>query len=207
MKILGILDHIEFKGNKTNILLKWVIAVAGSAIVGAFVIGQVNMTRLNKLGDIEALAKQGIEATAKLEAKVDANSKKTDAKIDKIYSDGMDAFEDYRLFNNEQFKLIIDYGETNKELLKRMLELNSQERARQIEADLQESKREEPTEVKNPTPREVVFTEVETGKAYYFVGDAPENFLDTLNLNKFEITNKEKSKRYPELYDFEYKDK
>ena len=206
MKILGILEDIEFKGNKANILLKWVIGLAGSAIVGAFVIGQIKMTRLNKLDDIEALALQGIEATAKLEAKVDANAEKTDAKIDKLYEDGFEAFEEYREFNNEQFKLIIDYGATNKDLLKRMLDLNSQEKSKQIGNGLQESKREEPV-VKNPKLSEVAFQEVETGKTFYLIGNAPENYLDTLDLKRYVITLKEESDKYPGLYNFEYNDK
>jgi hypothetical protein len=208
MKLFSILNDIEFKGNKTNILLKWVVGVAGSAVVGAFVVGQLKMTRLNKLDDIEALAKQGVEETAKLRTDMERGFENQNKKIDNIYIDGMEAFEEYRLFNNDQLKLIIDYGEDNKELLKKMLEMNSREKAQDIENDLNKSKRDFSVGVKqNIKPSVIGFTEVETGKAFYKVSNAPENFLDTLDLSKYKITSKEKNKNYPELYDFEYEKK
>ena len=123
MKLFNILNDIEFKGDRSNILLKWVLGLAGTAIVGAFVIGQVKMTRLNKLDDIEALAKQGIEATTKLEARVENGFQEVDAKIDKVYDDGMASFRKYHELSDEQFKLIIDYRNSDSELLKKMIEI------------------------------------------------------------------------------------
>lgn len=208
MKLFNILDNIEFKGDRSNILLKWVLGLAGSAIVGAFIIGQVKMTRLNKLDDIEALAKQGIEATANLESRVEIGFKQTDAKIDKVYDDGMDAFKKYQELTNEQFKLIIDYRNSDSELLKKMIEISNKENAIEIENDLEKSQRSEPIVRSDVGPKSVaVFTEVITGLSTYHVTGAPKNYLDTLNLDLYEIKYKRESKRYEGLYDFEFKDK
>ena len=154
-----------------------------------------------------------------MEQKVEQGFKEQDAKIDKVYEDGIDAFNEYREFNNEQMKLIIDYSEENKELLKKMLELNSQEKANEIESDLEKSKREI-SQTELPEKLEIVaqpkvtpkisigvFTEVATGISHYHVSNAPPNYLDTLDLTKYEIREKSESLKYEGLYDFIYVDK
>jgi len=204
MKLFNILNEIEFKGDRSNILLKWVLGLAGSAIVGAFIIGQIKMTRLNKLDDIEALAKQNIEATTKLEERVENGFKETDAKIDKVYDDGLASFEKYHKLTGEQFKLIIDYRNSDSELLKKMIEISSKENAIEIENDLQKSQREE---IKTSEPSVIIFHEVGSGISRYIVSGAPEDYLDTLNMEKYEILSRANSLKYPGLYDFEYIDK
>ena len=210
MKLFNILDNVEFKGDRSNILLKWVLGLAGSAIVGAFIIGQVKMTRLNKLDDIEALAKQNVEAVEKLEARVESGFQDTDAKIDKIYDDGMSSFEKYQSLTDEQLKLIIDYRNSDSELLKRMIEISSKENAIEIENAIDKSKREEIPVILLPQkdlPQIFIFEEVEIGRKRYFVCGAKENYLDGLNLDHYNIISKKKSEVYKGLYDFEYTDK
>jgi hypothetical protein len=204
MKLFNILNEIEFKGDRSNILLKWVLALAGSAIVGAFIIGQIRMTRLNRLDDIEALAKQGIEATTKLEERVESGFQETDAKIDKIYDDGMESFEKYYKLNDEQFNLIIDYRNSDSELLKKMIEMSSKENAIEIENDLEKSQREE---IKISEPSVIIFQEMATGISRYIVSGASADYLDTLNMEKYEILSRSNSVDHPGLYDFEYIDK
>lgn len=217
MKFLDFFNDIQFKGNKANILLKWVIGIAGTAVVGAFIVGQLKMRHLNKLDNIEKIAIEGILKTEQLEKKMEIGFEEQDAKLDKIYDDGIDAFEEYRQFNNEQLKLIIDHGDESKELLKKMLEINSKEKAIQIENNLQKSKRENPDTTPNPElkinvrkmikPSEVVFTEVATGINHHHISNAPNNYLDTLDLTKFEIIEKKESELYEGLYDYHYIDK
>lgn len=216
MKLFSILNDIEFKGNKANILLKWVIGIAASAVVGAFIVGQLKMRHLDKLDDIEKLAKEGVSKTEQLEKRIEDGFKEQNIKIDKIYDDGIDAFNEYREFNNEQMKLIIDYGHENKELLKKMLDINSKERAIQIENDLKKSKKEisntnqKSQDLKNRVliePNIVVFTEVATGTNHYHIFSAPENYLDTLDLKKYKILEKNESEKYDGLFNFHYVDK
>lgn len=211
MKLFGILNDIEFKGDKANILLKWVIGVAVSAVMGAFIVGQLKMRHLDKLDDIEKLAKDGVYKTEQLEKRVERGFEEQNIKIDKIYDDGIDAFNEYREFNNEQMKLIIDYGQGNKDLLKKMLDINSKEKAINIESDIQKSKKLK-TKV-DQEPKVMVFTELETGISHYYVSNVPEDYLDTLDLEKYEIMEKNKvfdvdnGIKFNGLFDFYYIDK
>ena len=92
-----------------------------------------------------------------------------------------------------------------------MLDLNSQEKGIEIENDLNSSKREVIDTNFNinaqPKISIAVFTEIATGISHYHVSNAPENYLDTLNLTKYEIREKNESLRYDGLYDFVYVDK
>ena len=94
-----------------------------------------------------------------------------------------------------------------------MLSINSEEKAQQIESQIEQARRAKPkpeieiTPIDASLPSMAVFTNVETGMSTYFVDSAPENFLDTLNLAKFEITVKKKSEIHEGLYDFTYVDK
>lgn len=211
MRFLEFFNDIQFKGNKANILLKWVIGIAGVAVVGAFIVGQLKMRHLDKLDDIEAIAIKGMKKTEQLEIKMDEGFKEQNDKINKIYEDGIEAFEDYRQFNNQQMQLIIDYSDENKDLLKKMLKINSKERAMQIENNLQRSKKESTTSeseisinIQKLKPSKVVFTEVATGIKHHHISNAPENYLDTLDLTKYKIIEKKKSVSYEGLYDFHY---
>lgn len=208
MKLLNIFEDIEFKGNKANILLKWVVFLAVFGIVTAFVIGQLKINHLNKLDDIEKLAKEGIEKTEILDKKIDDKINEQNEKIDQIYKNGFTAFQEYREFNDKQLEIIIDYGSDNKELTKKVLELNSKKNELEIENNINESKRTKPElnpqiSVK-PQTKVLILMEVESGRKIYKVTDAPENYLDTLNLNKFEIISKEATNKYDDLYNFEY---
>lgn len=210
MKFLDIFNDIEFKGNKANIILKWVIAIAISAVVVAFILGQWKMRHLNKLENIEKLANENKKALI-------AGFRDLNAKIDNIYNVGLEGFEEYRIFNNQQLELIIEFGQSNekanRDLLTRMLRMNSEEKARQIENQIEKKRREMPKPVIGvkpmdlKLPSEAVFTNVETNISVYYADGAPENYLDTLNLAKYEILEKKKSEKHEGLYDFTYKDK
>lgn len=210
MGLLSIFDNIEFKGNKVNIILKWVIGVAGSAVVGAFTIGALKTNVFNKLDTVVAN-----QTELKTEMKNGFNALNT--KIDVMYQTGLEGFEKYRIFNNQQLELIIEFGQSNEEvnqdLLKRMLAMNSAEKAQQIENQIEQARRitpvvaDKPIEKKSNLPSQMVITNVETGKSTYFIDGATENYLDTLNLVKYEITEKKKSDRYEGLFNFTYIDK
>ena len=235
----GILDDIQFKGGKTNVILKWIIGLAVLGIVGSFAVGQYKISHLNKLNDIESLAKEGIKKTEQLEKRMERGFEEQNVKIDKIYDDGVEAFNEYRKFNNEQLKLVVDYGRDNKQLLKKMLELNSREKAAEIKSNLEISKRENSNgfgyndsinkgilplhlakidtfkhvKLSPIKPTTTIFTKIESpntegiGRKTYYVINAPKNYLDTLNRNKYEIIKREKSNIYKNLYNFVYRDK
>lgn len=131
-----ILNNIDFKGNKANITIKTIIAISMFLIGSAFFIGQIKTKHLDKLNDIEELSKQNLDKNVELEDMFKESIFRLETKIDNIYVDGFEAFDDYREFNNRQLKLIIDYNNDNKELLKELIEIKSDEKAFEIKSNL-----------------------------------------------------------------------
>lgn len=215
MGLINIFNDIEIKGDKIKTILRWVLGIAGSAIVGAFMIGQLKTNLFNKINNIQALALENKKATIELRTEVRLGFNEMNNKIDDIYSIGIEGFEEYRIFNNQQLEMIIEFGqsneEVNQELLKRMLRLNSKEKAQQIENQIEASKRGKVSTSKTSTsqynlPSIAGITNVETGITTYYVNGAHENYLDTLDSSKYKILEKKKSEIYEGLYDFTYID-
>ena len=216
MALKDILNDIEFKGNATKIVLKWVVGIASVAIVGAFAAGQLKTKFFNKINNIEKFQKE-------MQLEMRTNFAELNQKIDNMYEAGLEGFESYRIFNNQQLELIIEFGQSsekaNQELLKRMLSMNSEEKARQIETQIEEAKKNRPQPVIGAKrqresdiefirlPTEAVVQEVATGISTYYVDGAEKNYLDTLNLERYEIIESKKSTEYEGLYKFIYKDK
>lgn len=226
MKLFGnILDNIQFKGGKTNVFIKWFIGFATFSVFAAFMLGQIKIRHQNKLEDIESLANKSIKKTEILEMKVNDELQAQNLRIDNIYDDGIEAFNEYRQFNNEQMRLIIDYGHDNKELLKKMLKLNSRENAIKLVNDLKILKNSDisniiqrdtflknnkfdtiiPQHLKLIEPHVAIFTESESSAKTYYVLNAPPNYIDTLDLNRYEIIEVSESKLYKGLYNYIYK--
>ncbi|MFW6219900.1 MAG: hypothetical protein ACOC33_03590 [bacterium] len=131
-----ILNNIDFKGNKANITIKVIIAISLFLISGAFFIGQFKTRHLDKLNDIENLAKQSLNKNIQLEKKFDSSIKALENKIDNVYIDGFKAFDEYRELNDKQLKMIIEYGDDNKELLKELIDIKSQEGSQKIKNNI-----------------------------------------------------------------------
>jgi hypothetical protein len=137
---VDIIDDINIEPNKTKPVLKWVVRISIALILAAFGYGQVRNSQSNRLNDIE----KKIDVTNKSvnDLKVDMNDRFDyfDYKLDKVYDDGIDAFTDYQEYSRKQFELIIDYNESNKDLLKKTIELNSMENSKTIEIQLEQAK-------------------------------------------------------------------
>lgn len=210
-------DDIEIKGSKTKFLLKWIIGIAGAAILGAFIVGQVKSNYINRLNNLEKYAVEAKEERKEIKEDIAIKFNELKLEIDNLYTTGMENFEEYRIFNNQQLELIIEFGQSNEkaneELLKKMLNLNSKEKAQQIEKQIESAKRknDKPKFNINVKPKNLPtvakITDMETDITTYYVNGANENYLDTLNTEKFVIIEKNKNEKYDGLFDFIYKDK
>ena len=94
---------------------------------------------------IEKSIGDGAKATTELKDQMLINFKLVNDRIDKVYTDGSKAFDDFQQYNNKQLGIIIDYGSSNKDLLKRMLEINTIEKTKSVENQLEQAKRTNPT--------------------------------------------------------------
>jgi hypothetical protein len=211
--LADIVDDIEIKPNKTKLVLKWVVAVSGSLIATAFLLGQLKTKHINRLDRIE---------TNQLEMKVENRNgfSNVNTRIDKVYDDGLVMFNDFQESNSKQLELIIDYGQDNKEMLKKMLEINTLERKQNIAIQAEQAKNENPVigvrpqsdvsfEVVSADPYfgEAQFIEVETQDTLFQVRGATKKYINSINKRKYEIGAVIESSDYPGRYDFSYRNK
>ena len=226
-----IVEEIDVKPNKTKLILKWVLRIGGTLIGAAFIFGQLKMGHLNRLDGMEAeLLKQGNTLT-EMKAENQSNFDATNARIDKVYSDGVLMFNDYQEYNRKQFELVIDFGQDNKEILKKMLEINALERKQNVAMQAEQAKNENPI-IKPTTPpmeepvigvrrqSDVAFIpifndpyvghyqmiEIETKDTINYITGATEEYIKSLR-NKYDVGAMTENPDYPGRYDVAYRKK
>lgn len=131
---------VDQKPEKAKMIRTWMIRISVVLIGTAFTYGQLKMRNLNK---IEAL-QQSIE---RLEAETKKNTEAINNmeinfnnELINMKNEGFIWFEDYQKYSKTQFELIIDYGSTNKDLLKRMIGINTQGKTQEVKANIEQSK-------------------------------------------------------------------
>jgi len=139
-----IVEIIDVKPNKTKVIIKWIITISLSLITLAFIFGQFKSSFFNRLDRIEKSVDGSAKATIDLKNEMLINFKLVNDRIDKVYTDGSKAFDDFQQYNNKQLGVIIDYGSSNKDLLKRMLEINTIEKTKNVQNELEQAKRTNP---------------------------------------------------------------
>lgn len=207
MDFLEIFNDIKFNGDKTTIIVKWVVGLAIAIIIGVYVLGEIKNKFINKIIAIEALTKENVRRNISIEVKlgeIKTEINNVNKSINGIYLEGAEIFNDYRNFNNNQLNLIIDYGQNNKTLLKEILKIKSDEMNINLKNDLNVNKHEKPNiQPTNNNDKSQLVYENESVRKYY-VNDVPEDYVDTL---KYIIINKTPSNKHNDLYNFEYKEK
>jgi hypothetical protein len=139
-----ITDDLNIKPDKSKKVLKWVIRIAVFLISAAFVLGQIKIKSLNKINNFEKSLQDNTKATTELKEEMKDGFKAVNLRIDKVYDDGLKTFTDFEIYNNKRLNMIIDFGQTNKNLLKQMLDVNSLEKSRSIENQIEQAKTLQP---------------------------------------------------------------
>jgi hypothetical protein len=139
-----IVDEVTLKPSKTKLVLKWVLSISGTLILLAFTFGQFRSSYFGRLDKFEKSLDDNTKATIELKQDMNAGFDKVNARIDKVYDDGYKEFDAFQQYNSKQLGLIIDYGSSQKDLLKRMLEVNTMEKTKTVESNLQQAKSEQP---------------------------------------------------------------
>jgi phosphate/sulfate permease len=122
--ISDIVEDINLKPNKSKLVLKWVIRCSIGLICAAFIIGQVKSSHINKLDKIQNSIDDNTAAINNLNQQMITGFNNANLRIDKIYDDGFNMFNDFQIYNKKQLEIIIEYGQTNKELVMKMLDVN-----------------------------------------------------------------------------------
>lgn len=205
--LADIVEEIDIKPNKSKLILKWVIGISGSLIVTAFLVGQLKVKHINRLDRIE---------TNLVEMKVENRNgfNAVNARIDKVYDDGLFMFNEFQKNNSKQLELIIDYGDSNGDMLKRMLEINRINFQSQIE----KAKNENVAPVVQELPTKVVakpidyisevhFIEVEGTDTIFNLTAATKKYINNIDRNLYEVEAVNENSRYPGRFDVTYRNK
>lgn len=203
---------IKIKPNKTKRILKWFISVSLSLIVIAFALGQFKSSFFNRMDYFENnLNKQTIKIE-QLQTEITTGFNNIDVKINNIYIDGFNLFDEYQNFNKEQLLLVLDYGQTNKDLLKRMIELNTNEKTRKVKTQLEQAKIENDNiivkPIKSPNYISLAYNiKIESGDTIFHLIAATKKYINNIDKNKYEVGAMTENLKHPNLYNVSYRNK
>lgn len=210
-----IVEEVDIKPNNTKRIIRIVVSVAIACIGVAFAFGQFKSSFFNRMDNLEEKMDNNKVAVEQVRTDLKTGFEKVNERIDKGYDDGLEALRDYQEFNKRQLILVLDYGQTNKELLKEMLEMNLQERTKTIENQMNQAKNEE-SQAFEPSISVTKATEFhdktqtiepETGDTIINVVGATIDYYNSIDKNKYEVGALTESARYPNRYNFAYRNK
>jgi len=135
-----VFQDIEVKPKKSKLVIKWIVKISLILISSAFVIGQFKVNYYNRIENIEKSIKINCDEIKQTNEKIDNGFNEINKRIDNVYVNGINAFIEFNEYNKKQLELIIDYGKTDKTLLKKMLELNTIEKNKNVENRLHNAK-------------------------------------------------------------------
>jgi len=138
--VADIVESVEIKPNKTKSILKWIISISVTLISLAFVFGEIKANYLNKLNNIEITTKKNTESVVELKHEMNINVNKLNNRINKVYDDGYEIFVDFQEYNQRQLELFIDYGASNKEILKKVLQISITEKNKEVRTIMEKAK-------------------------------------------------------------------
>jgi hypothetical protein len=220
--INDIVEDIEVKPSKSKLVIKWVVRISVGLISVAFVFGQLKMSHLNKLDDMQKSLETQSKEMGDLKQEMTDGFTGVNDRIDKVYDDGFKAFNDFQQYNNKQLGMIIDYSKSDKEMLKRMLEITTMEKTKSVENEIQQAKNESVIPEFNiavkPISGEkkakngefmscIQSVAVNSTDTAYYVQGATKDFMNKLDRNKYRVEDITNSVKYPGLYDFRYYNK
>jgi hypothetical protein len=219
--ITDIVDEIQIKPNKAKLVIKWVVGVSITLITTAFVFGQFKASFFNKMDKFEEMLIENSKKTEQLSVEMDDGFTQVNEKIDKIYVDGFAAFNEFQKSNNEQLLLIIDYGSTNKDLLKRMIEFNTRETSQRVENQIQESKiqsnvntntqsggssvnQSQEENLRTKGYRSMLFVVTPKNDTIFVVSGATREYFNSINRDKYNISEIYDNPVYSNLINFRF---
>ena len=204
-----VIDNTEIKPSKSKTIIRWTIRISIVLIGLAFIYGQYKASQSNNIDGIKKSLDNNTNALIELKKETTIGFEIVNERVDKVYTDGYKAFNDYQLYNKKQLELIIDYGQMNKELVKKMLEVNMTEKDKNVETELEISKREAIISMpKTPVIKYISRTTVintETKDTTYHIVGGTNGYLNSIDKNKYTITNLHNNEKNVNLFDFSYK--
>lgn len=219
--INDIVEDVNIKPNNSKIIIKWIVSISITLIGLAFAFGQFKASFFNRMDGFEEALNKNTAVIEQLNDEMNNKFSDVNARIDKGYNDGLTTLQDYQEFNKKQLILVLDYGQSNKELLKEMLEMNAQEKTRDVANQMMQSKNESTFSIENPNLSigvrrvdenlggEYISIEYrierETNDTIFSVVGATKNFINKINTNEYKLGAVIENHNNPNLYDFTYR--
>jgi hypothetical protein len=170
---------VDEKPEKAKNIRKWLIRISIVLIGAAFTYGQLKMRNLNKIESIQKSIERLEVETKKNTESINNLEVSFMDELNKMKNEGYVWFEDYQQYSMSQFELIIDYGSSNKDLLKRMIDINSKGKIQEVKTNIEQSK----IPVKSPDPSAFGITHVigvNTSDTLFNARNASEDFLNKI---------------------------
>lgn len=190
--------------NKKKIF-KWIIRLIVPLAIGAFTFGQIITYRNNRINDIQNEVNEIHNDIKNLKNDINNNFDVLNLRINKVYEDGIISFDDYQEYNKKQLSLIIDYSNSNKELLKNIIEINSNKKTDEIENKLNTSKNNSNNFQKNLNIKSnIIATKEEDDSLFYVSAIDKKKLNEYSNNNTIKITKIKTNSYNNQLYDIIY---
>jgi hypothetical protein len=221
--INDIVEEVNIKPNKSKLIIKWVVSISISLIGLAFVFGQFKSSFFSRMDKFEESLNKNTVVVETMRTEMNSGFENVNARIDKSYIDGLTTLQDYQEFNKKQLILVLDYGQTNKALLKEMLEINMMEKAKNVENQVMKAKdepivlTEKPNLSINVRPVEpkkakeyismTIMIELESNDTIFNVSGGTKEFVNKIDKNKYSLGAIVENETNPKTYDFSYRKK
>lgn len=214
-----VVDEVTSKSSIRRLIYRWGGRIFLFLISGAYVIGQLQMAHLSKITDFQKSIDDVKKNQIEMKQDMKDGFNKIDLRFNKVYDDGYKEFNDYQEYNNKQLSLIIDYSKTDKDLLKRVLDLNKLEKNKNVENELQQAKNhmsqtstitvrkiDSNLGIKDLDYKEIITTvSINNNDTTYNVFGSTLNFYNKIKNMNYNINEINPSTKYRGLYDFTYK--
>lgn len=94
----------------------------------------------NDIKDLKELTIQNHNDMAELKKTFTDFTTSVNNKFNKMYDDEYNRWNDYQVYSKKQFELIIDYGSSNKKLMKDMLDMNHTDEMNKLKKEIEKNK-------------------------------------------------------------------
>jgi len=207
--LVDIINNINIKPNKFKLVIGWVVSVATSLIILAFMFGGFKSSYYNKVNEIDGKIDNNRIEISNIKKEMDNRSNIIDRKFEKVYDDGLLYFNDLKNYDDKQHKLIIEYGNNdNNDILKEMLEMNKSEITKDLYFQIDKSKNKTfKLGGKCEYFRLIAIINLESNDTTFHLIGAKKDFIDNIDRNEYDVGVPEKNSTYSELYNVTYVNK
>jgi hypothetical protein len=202
-----IVEEINIKPNKSKVIIKWIISIAGSLILLAFAFGQYKSSFHSRIDKLENTIEENTSVMLSMKSEMKEGFIVVNQRIDKVYIDGIMTLNNYQDFNKKQLIMILDYGQSNKRLLKQMLELNIQEHHQAMENELIKAKNVVYVKEKENHDYLSIVQIVSETDTIFYVNSATQKYVNEIDKNKFIVNEIKPNRVNKDLFDIKLKKK